>query len=206
MEVEFSRFCQGMVGGVDGCLLHLRPASYCSTTKGIRGIGLFFSFAVLDLVFLRAELEESLHCLLVRRRPLSLDLGGMDQAHNASGHAGHVFSFVALQPSVVPFGWKNDSPGGQGWLRGKTSDDDRPFRLLGLDRVGEGAVYSGVSLVSFVGYAVGASRHPANASLDRGMERVLFSRFLQSHHRFLSPSPSDSEKEASGWGVFLFLP
>ena len=111
MEVEFSRFCQGMVGGVDGCLLHLRPASYCSTTKGIRGIGLFFSFAVLDLVFLRAELEESLHCLLVRRRPLSLDLGGMDQAHNASGHAGHVFSFVALQPSVVPFGWKIDSQG-----------------------------------------------------------------------------------------------
>ena len=96
MEVEFSRFCQGMVGGVDGCLLHLRPASYCSTTKGIRGIGLFFSFAVLDLVFLRAELEESLHCLLVRRRPLSLDLGGVDQAHHATGHAGHVFSLVAL--------------------------------------------------------------------------------------------------------------
>ena len=96
MEVEFSRFCQGMVGGVDGCLLHLRPASYCSTTKGIRGIGLFFSFAVLDLVFLRAELEESLHCLFVSRRPLSFDLGGVDQAHHASGHAGHGFSLVAL--------------------------------------------------------------------------------------------------------------
>ncbi len=195
-----------MVGGVDGRLLHLRPASYCSTTKGIRGISLFFSFAVPDLVFLRAELEESLHCLLVSWLPLSFDLGGVDQAHNASGHAGHGFSLVDLQPFLVPFGCKIDSPGGQGWFRGKASDDDRSFRLLGLDRVGEGAVYSGFSMVSFVGYTVGAARDPANASLDRGMERVLFSRVFQSHHRFLPSSPSDPEKEQSRWGVFLFLP
>ena len=92
---------------------------------------------------------------------------------------------------MVPFGWKIDSPGDQGRVRGKAAYDDRPFRLLGLDRVGEGAVYSGFSLVPFVGYTVGEARHLANASLDRGMERVLFSRVLQSHHRFLSSSPSD---------------
>ena len=63
-------------------------------------------------------------------------------------------------------------------VSGKASDDDRSFRLLGLDRVGEGAVYSGFSMVSFVGYTVGAARDPANASLVRGMERVLFSRFF----------------------------
>ena len=173
MEVEFSaRFCQGMVGGVDGCLLHLRPASYCSTTKGIRGIGLFFSFAVLDLVFLRAELEESLHCLLVRRRPLSLDLGGMDQAHNASGHAGHVFSFVALQPSVVPFGWKMIPWAAKGGF-GQGLDDDRPFRLLGLDRGARGQFTLGFPWCPL---SVTQWERPAilQTLLDRGMERVLF--------------------------------
>ena len=199
MEVEFSRFCQGMVGGVDGCLLHLRPASYCSTTEGIRGIGLFFSFAVLDLVFLRAELEESLHCLLVRRRPLSPDLGGMDQAHNASGHACHVFSFVALQPSVVPFGWKIDSQGNQGGS-GKTSDDDRSFRLLGLDRVGGGQFTLGFPWCPF-GYAMGASAS-CKRFLDRGMERVLFSRVF--NLTIASYLPSLLIRRNARVGRFLF--
>ena len=128
----------------------------------------------------------------------------MDQAHNASGMLATTFllslynlPWFLLAGKMIPGQLKGAS--------GKTST------MIGLSAFWVSIEWAGGSLLwgflgVLVGYAVGASRHPANASLDRGMERVLFSRFLQSHHRFLSPSPSDPEKEASGWGVFLFLP
>ena len=100
-----------MVGGVDGRLLHLRSTSHLSTTEGVGGISLFFSYALPDLVLFQAELEENMHCLLIGRRSLPFNPGWVDQAHNASRHAGNDLPFVALQPSVVPFGWKIDSQG-----------------------------------------------------------------------------------------------
>ena len=146
-----------------------------------------------------------MHCLLIGRRSLPFNPGWVDQARNVSRHAGNDLPFVALQPSVVPFGWKM-IPGRPRRVRAKTSYNDRSFRFLGLDRVGPGAVYSRVSMVSPFGFTMGAACNPSNAALDRGMERFLFSRVFQSHHRLLSSSSSDPEEEPRGWGVDFFLP
>ena len=115
----------------------------------------YFFFCRAWLVFLRAELEESLHCLLVRRRPLSLDLGGMDQGHIAlPGMLATSFllslynlPWFLLAGKMIPRAAK----GGFG---------ARLLTMIGLSAFwvsiewARGSLLS-ISLVSFVGYAVG---------------------------------------------------